>query len=144
MSESADRIETWRQVIAYLQSHPEDLALVMTMANLDTQPDAVTFESENARYAAQKGINNDFLGFGHYGHCGGCHVPVAVFPDRLVDWPLPEHRCPKGRQSNSPGSSEPAGVRQDRTGSGERLTERGVPAPTLSTPPQKSPRGLDI
>lgn len=125
---SNDRVATWREVITYLERHPEDFKLLVTMAALDASPDTVTFVADQARYATQRGINDDWLGFGHYGHCGNCYAPVAVFPDRLVDWPLPEHRC--------------AGTKRR-----PRAVEAAA-APVESPQPQAMPaaakRGLDI
>lgn len=134
MAESDDRIASWRKVIFYLQRHPEDFDLLMTMAGLDDGPEGLTFESDNARYAATRAINDDFLGFGHYGHCANCHHPAAIFPDRLVDWPLPEHQC--GEKPRDPEAGRRVAT---RTASGE-----GSPPKVSPARPKQTPRGLDI
>lgn len=137
MDESEARIETWTRVITYLERNPLDFALVCTMVGLDAPPDSIAFTAEHAGYIAAKAMNTDYLKFGRFEHCGRCYAPVAVLPDRLVEWPLPEHTC-----GGKP-PMQPAGAVRTDQGRGRASP---VPPPSRQPRPLEKPRpiGLDF
>lgn len=96
LSERESRIAYYRRLIPYLETHPETRGMLDTLMELETPIEALDFTAFNAMYVAKAALNTDYVKAGKFGACTNCFEPVAVMPDKLVPWPMPEHECAGG------------------------------------------------
>lgn len=116
LSERDSRITYFKRLIPYLESHPETRAMLDTLMELEAPIEALDFTTFNAMYTAKAALNTDYVKAGRFGSCANCYEPVAVMPDKLVPWPMPEHECAGGGLA--------AFNRWDRANTAERIKQR--------------------
>lgn len=87
-------ITTYSRFIAFLRNNPEWFAALTTAVELDTPPDALTFEMDDARYTAVREAADAYLASARYGHCASCYQPVAIYAAHKLDYPeMVPHEC---------------------------------------------------